>query len=88
MNVAQWITARASTSPEHTAIYFQGEEFNYREFDQRGRATALFYCFYYFAYKNWVNRGITEVIAEVHFDNNCFIFYPVAQVEVLKNQIK
>lgn len=40
MNVAQWITARASTSPEHTAIYFQGEEFNYREFDQRVRATA------------------------------------------------
>jgi len=34
MNIAQWISERAEAVPDRTAIYFQGKDISYREFDR------------------------------------------------------
>lgn len=40
MNIARWISDQAGTAPDRAAVYFEGETFTYRDFEQRIWATA------------------------------------------------
>jgi fatty-acyl-CoA synthase len=40
MNIAQWVTGWASRTPDKTAVYFQGRNISYADFDSDIRATA------------------------------------------------
>ena len=40
MNIAHWVTGWANHAPDRTAICFRDDRYNYREFEQRIRATA------------------------------------------------
>ena len=40
MNISEWITGRAARVPKQTAIYFQGGEISYADFERRILAIA------------------------------------------------
>ena len=54
----------------------------------KGFPAAILHSLHHAAHKDRVDSGIAHIIAGVHLNRHDFIFYPVAQVKLIDNQVE